>query len=209
MNTRLQAAIALAVIGLSTAGVIHRAGACGLTNMGSSAARHWSLPAYLPSSNAAKSVAQTPASGKVSPEFNLLQILEPITGFYQFTFTAEGNAGGPPDGTPIDAGFVTWHADGTEIMNSGKPPAGGNFCMGAWVRTGVNTYKLNHYALNWTDDGKTFIGPVNIRENVTLAHGGNSYSGSFTLNQYAPDGTTLLGGVQGTVSATRITVDSN
>jgi hypothetical protein len=51
-------------------------------------------------------------------------------GFWKVTFTAEGNTEGPPDDTPIDSGYVQWHSDGTEIMNSGRPPQNGNICLG-------------------------------------------------------------------------------
>ncbi len=54
-----------------------------------------------------------------------------IVGLWQVTFTSKDTPG-IPDGTVVDAGFATWHADGTEIMNSGRPPITGNFCMGVW-----------------------------------------------------------------------------
>ena len=44
-----------------------------------------------------------------------------IVGMWHVTFTAEGNNPGPPDGAPIDNALVTWHADGTELMNSARP----------------------------------------------------------------------------------------
>ena len=52
---------------------------------------------------------------------------DPIVGMWHVTFTAEGNEIGPPDNTPIDNALVTWHSDGTEIMNSARPPQDGNF----------------------------------------------------------------------------------
>jgi len=64
----------------------------------------------------------------------------PITGFWKIQLAL-------PDGTVIDQGYATWHADGTEIINSSRPPISGNFCMGVWKRTGRSTYKLNH--LRW------------------------------------------------------------
>src|SRR5450432_3154767 len=45
---------------------------------------------------------------------------DPITGLWKVTFTAGT--------TQIDTGFSVWHADGTEIMNSGdRPPMTSNF----------------------------------------------------------------------------------
>jgi hypothetical protein len=143
-----------------------------------------------------------------------------IVGLWKFTFTAEGNTNGIPDGAPIDAGYVTWHGDGTELMNSGRAPTTGDFCMGVWKQVGEFTYKLNHFAMAWAFDvsapvtgpgtgGADFIGPANIREVVTLDRSGNSYKGTFTLTQYAADGTTVLAPtpITGTVTGTRITVD--
>jgi hypothetical protein len=167
----------------------------------------------------------------------------PITGLWKFTFTAEGDVGtgAPPDalpfpnGTPVDAGFVTWHDDGTEIMNSGRSPASGSFCMGAWKRTGERTYVLTHWALSWIPDyhpGETnswtqvpggideifqAFGPANIRETITLSANGNSYTGTFQISQYVNDGTKTpiwdVSGapvafvIVGTVAGARVTVD--
>lgn len=58
---------------------------------------------------------------------------DPIVGMWKVAFLAKGNTGldAPPDGTPIDSAIVQWHADGTEIMNSGRPAQDGNFCLGS------------------------------------------------------------------------------
>jgi len=145
--------------------------------------------------------------------------LPSIVGLWHFTFVAQGNEPpGPPDGAVVDSGYVTWHGDGTELMNSGRAPTTGDFCMGVWKQAARSTYKLNHFALAWAWDpvapatgpgtgGADFVGPANIREVVTLDHTGNHYQGTFTLVQYAADGTTVLATVTGTVTATRITVD--
>jgi hypothetical protein len=111
-----------------------------------------------------------------------------------------------PDGTVLDDGYVTWHSDGTEIMNSGRPPITGNFCMGVWRQTGRAAYKLNHYGLSWDPTGTTLIGPANLREQVVVGNGGSSYSGTFTVDQYDTEGNVLIH-LEGTVSAQRITAD--
>jgi len=165
-----------------------------------------------------------------------------ITGLWKFTFTAHGDVGpgAPsnalpfPDGTPVDAGFVTWHDDGTELMNSGRTPAAGSFCMGVWKQTGPRTFKLNHWALSWIPDYKPGMtdswsqiaggideifkafGPTNIQETITLTSD-NSYTGSFTITQYVNDGTTdpitdvskapVAYVILGNISAQRVTVD--
>jgi hypothetical protein len=136
-----------------------------------------------------------------------------IVGLWKFAFTATS-----PFVGPFDAGYVQWHSDGTELMNSGRAPTTGNFCMGVWKHIGRSTYRLNHFALAWAFDanlpatgpgtgGANFVGPVNIREQVTVDRSGNSYQGTFTLVQYEPDGTTVMATIIGTVTATRITAD--
>jgi hypothetical protein len=128
-----------------------------------------------------------------------------IVGFWQFQSVAEGNDG-IPDGTVIDAGYAQWHQDGTEIMNSMRPPATSNFCLGVWRKVGGATYELNHFALSW-DTNSVFVGPANIREQVTVSHGGQGYEGRFTIDQYNTSGI-VVGHVEGRVTATRITVDT-
>jgi hypothetical protein len=128
-----------------------------------------------------------------------------ITGLWKVKFVAH-NSPGLPDGTVIDDGYATWHRDGTEIMNSGRPPITGNFCMGVWKLTRRSTYKLNHFALSWDPTGTNLIGPANIREEVVLGRSGNSYAGTFTIDQFDVDGN-VLAHVAGQVTATRITAD--
>lgn len=170
----------------------------------------WSLPAYQPStaltSDARAAISQ--ASGYAMR--NPLQRMEPITGLYHFTMIAAIAAGPFHKGDVVDKGFVSWHADGTEIMNSGRPAYSSNFCMGAWAQTGSRSYKLNHYALAWDMvNGHTFTGVANIREYVRLAEDGNSYRGAYTLDQYNAEGTAIVLHEEGPLKATRITPDSN
>jgi len=130
-----------------------------------------------------------------------------IVGLWKVKFTSKGNTGiGIPDGAPLDEGYATWHSDRTEIMNSGRAPKTGNFCMGVWKQTGQSSYKLNHFALSWDPTGTTLIGPTNIREEIVLDGTGNSYSGTVTIDQYDTDGH-LLVHISGVVSAQRITAD--
>jgi hypothetical protein len=123
----------------------------------------------------------------------------PITGFWKIQLAL-------PDGTVIDQGYATWHADGTEIINSSRPPISGNFCMGVWKRTGQSTYKLNHFAMGWDASGTNFIGPVNLKEEVVLDRSLNSYAGTFTVDQYDTNGN-VIGHAAGQVTGQRITVD--
>jgi hypothetical protein len=128
-----------------------------------------------------------------------------IVGLWKVKFVAEGNTG-IPDGTVIDNGFTQWHSDGTEITNSSKAPATGNFCLGVWQKSGSSSYQLNHFALGYDISGN-FIGPVQIKESVTVNKKANQYTGTFTIDQYDPTGNPL-GHVAGNIIATRVTVDT-
>ena len=135
-----------------------------------------------------------PALRLVSEQAN-----DPITVLWQVSFMA-----GP---TQIDTGFAVWHADGTEIMNSGdRAPLTSNFCVGVWKKIN-NRYKLNHAAISWDSTGTVQVGAANIVENVGLAPNGNSFSGTFTITQYDMNGN-VLATVSGNITGTRIDVDT-
>jgi hypothetical protein len=147
---------------------------------------------------------------------SLLKVLgdtDPIVGLWHVTFTAQGNAGGPPDGTAIDNALATWHSDRTEIMNSARPPQDGDFCMGVWKKTGTNTYKLNHFAwfANDTANAPSGIGnptgPTRILQQITLSANGKHYSGTFALDAYDTSGTQVAH-IVGVIAATRITINT-
>jgi hypothetical protein len=128
-----------------------------------------------------------------------------IVGFWQVTLTAEGNPG-PPDGTVIDKGFSQFHSDGTEILNSSRPPVTQSFCLGVWKKVSPGHYKLNHFPISW-DQNSNFVGVANLREDLFLSRDGKSFTGTFTIDQYDQSGNTLAHLI-GVVSATRITVDT-
>jgi hypothetical protein len=130
---------------------------------------------------------------------------DPIVGFWKVNFIAVGNQG-IPDGVVIDKALSQWHADGTEIMNSSKPPITSSFCLGVWKKTGPFQYTLNHFAIGW-DTSSNLIGPVNIRESVVLSHDGKSFVGAFTIDQYDPSGNPLAH-VSGHLAGSRITVNT-
>jgi hypothetical protein len=130
---------------------------------------------------------------------------EPIVGFWKVTFTSEGTTG-IPDGTVIDQAYAQWHSDGTEVMNSSRPPVTQSFCLGVWKKVGGLRYKLNHFAISW-DPNSNLVGPANIREEVALSPGGKSFTGTFTINQYDQAGN-LLVHITGTLAGARITADS-
>jgi hypothetical protein len=136
-----------------------------------------------------------------------------IVGMWHVTFTAQGNEVGPPDGTPLDNALVTWHSDGTELMNSARPPQDGNFCMGVWKKIGNNKYKLNHFAWLGNDTANAPggignpAGPTRFVEEITLSPDGNHYSGKFTLDAYDTLGNQVAH-ILGVVAGTRITLDT-
>lgn len=130
---------------------------------------------------------------------------EPIVGFWRVTFTSEGTTG-IPDGTVIDQAYAQWHSDGTEIMNSSRPPVTQSFCLGVWKKVGGLKYKLNHFAISW-DQQSNPVGPANIHEEVALDRKGNSFTGTFAIDQYDQAGNTLVH-ITGTLAGVRITPDS-
>jgi hypothetical protein len=126
-----------------------------------------------------------------------------IVGFWHFKFLVGKSV--------FDGGYSQWHSDGTEITNSGSiPPWSSNFCLGVWKKVGVRKYELNHFAVSWdpTNLQATMpMGPANIRETVTMSPDGNEFSGTFSIVQY-DNADNVLQQVQGTVTATRINVDT-
>ena len=128
-----------------------------------------------------------------------------IVGFWKVKFIAEGNAG-IPDGTVLDNAFVQWHSDGTEMMNSSRAPVTQSFCMGVWQKTGPSNYQLNHFALTF-DTSNNFVGPAQVREDVTLDKKADQYTGTFKTDQYDPSGNVIIE-VVGNITATRITVNT-
>jgi hypothetical protein len=131
---------------------------------------------------------------------------DPIVGFWKVKFISKGNAG-IPDGTVLDAAYAEWHGDGTEIMNSSRPPSTSNFCLGVWKQTALLRYKLNHFAISWDPNGN-LIGPANIREEVRLSQDGSSFVGTFTIDQYDQAGNKLAH-LSGQLQGKRITVDTS
>lgn len=210
MNAQFKAI--LAIVGTGASALLfptHAHAGCGASDFADVSMPAWSLPMFSRSSADAASMAAPDAADEMqSQDDETLNGSDQarIVGFWNFTFFSLGNPG-IPDGTVIDAGFVTWHSDGTELTNSSRPPITGNFCMGAWKQSG-SYYRLNHYGLSWDLTGTVFIGPANIREQVRVDRFSHDhYAGTFTIDQYAPDGSTLLVHIGGTVAALRITAD--
>jgi hypothetical protein len=95
-------------------------------------------------------------------------------------------------------------------MNSSRNPESQSFCLGVWENVGGSTYKLNHYGISWDQATSTTspLGLANIRETVTLAKDGQSFSGTFIINQYDENGNLLMN-ISGTLTGYRIDVTTN
>ena len=159
-----------------------------------------------PGTPAGTSLFKHAAFMQVSDEAeNLLERFEGISGVWQYKLLIGG--------AQIDFGTAIWHANFSEEMQSSRAPIIGYTCMGVWKQAGHATFKLTHFASNWTvapgtENGAVYNGPTIIRETVTLEPGGNGYTGTFSITNYDLDGTTIMGPVfTGMVTAKRATVD--
>lgn len=121
-----------------------------------------------------------------------------IVGLWFVQFTVEG--------TVIQEAYQLWNAGGTEVHNPNVDPRGGDVCLGVWTRTpGTNTYTLAHRVWNYDTTGD-WLGTINLSETVTVGKGGDSHSGTVTLDFYDTSGN-FITEVDGTVTGTRISVE--
>ncbi|HUX45784.1 MAG TPA: hypothetical protein VMV57_13630 [Terracidiphilus sp.] len=134
-----------------------------------------------------------------------------IVGMWHEKFTAQAMNDSPIPDTVIDDALSQWHSDGTEIMNSARPAQDGNFCLGVWTQIAPSTYFLNHIPWKGNDTANAETngignpqGGAQILEKVVLSHNGNSFTGSFKLTAYNPDGSVAIW-FTGALSGTRIT----
>jgi hypothetical protein len=137
-----------------------------------------------------------------SPALRLISAADndPITGMWKTTWTVGT--------TTIDSAFSLWHADGTEINNSGaRAPITGNFCIGIWKNIGKRHYKLNHEGISWDPTGTIEVGVANITQNVVLGPAGDQFEGTFTITQYDLNGD-VLQSVSGNIKGVRINIDT-
>jgi hypothetical protein len=104
--------------------------------------------------------------------------------------------------------FKSWHIDGTEIESAFLSPAGGNVCMGVWKPTSFRTVELHHtgWLYNTATPTATASNYFTVDETVTVAPNGKTYSGTFTFKVWNLDGSATPVEVQGTITATRITI---
>ena len=105
----------------------------------------------------------------------------------------------------IQEAYQIWNAGGTEVHNPNVDPRAGNVCLGVWTKTSNGAIKLTHRVWNYDTNGN-FLGTINLSETVTVGQGGNTHSGSFTLDFYDPSGN-FITEVAGIVTGDRISVD--
>lgn len=123
---------------------------------------------------------------------------------------------GGNNGPVYDEAFEHYHGDGTHMLiSNGLPPALGNICIGTYKRIGGRTYRLTHMTWNWSPDMNlgfgvpgTFAGRFELNMTLRLDESGNSYRGTWSVQNFDPDGTHIPGlDAEGVVRGTRITVN--
>jgi hypothetical protein len=120
-----------------------------------------------------------------------------MVGLWHIQFTVGGQT--------IQEAYQLWNAGGTEVHNPNVDPRTGNVCLGVWKHTPHGAYKLAHRVWNYDASGN-FMGTIHLSETVTLGDGGNTHSGSFTLDFYDPSGNFQFE-VAGNVTGERISVE--
>jgi hypothetical protein len=128
---------------------------------------------------------------------------QPIVGLWHVTYTNSA------DKSTFNDTFDTWHSDGTEFEIAFLAPAGGDVCAGVWRQTGSRSVTLHHvgWLFNPATPKATATNIFTLDENIAVARDGASYSGSFTFRIWNLDGSPTSDEVQGTIAATRITVN--
>ena len=96
----------------------------------------------------AESRQEQPAAQEATARFPGLSTPS-IVGFWKFQFISKGNTSHNPSipgGALLDFGYMQWHSDGTELINSAVHA---DFCMGVWAHTGFLTFEINHFPINF------------------------------------------------------------
>jgi hypothetical protein len=117
-----------------------------------------------------------------------------IVGLWHVRFSSGGQL--------TDQGIDAWHSDGIEVLNDTNPP---HFCLGVWERTGPRSYKLNHVFWSF-DSSDKLIGSGVIKETVVVDRGGQTLSGSFTVDRFDLSGNNIFHATR-EVTGQRITAD--
>ena len=125
----------------------------------------------------------------------------PIVGLWNATFYTGGQV--------FDQGIDQWHSDGTEILNDIAAPqpanGSGTVCLGVFKKTGARSVRLRHPFFSFDSNGNLAATGA-ILEDLTVALGGNTYSGSFSYLVYDLSGN-LIFSTNGDIVAQRIKVE--
>jgi hypothetical protein len=109
------------------------------------------------------------------------------------------------DNVVVDEGFDQYHSDGTEILNDTPPPATGNVCLGIYKTPATRSIKLRHPSWIYDPTNTFVIGRATILEQITLDRGGNSFTGTFTIQFRDLDGNPIAPDFSGQLRGDRIT----
>jgi hypothetical protein len=120
-----------------------------------------------------------------------------IVGLWHVTYTSGGQL--------FYEAFDMWHSDGTEFENANLTPIEGNVCEGAWRATKTGMVLLSHVGWSFDASGNP-NGSFTLTQANIVAHGGNSYQGTFDYKLYDLNGT-LQFEATGTQKATRISAN--
>lgn len=101
--------------------------------------------------------------------------------------------------------FDQWHTDGLEFEAADLQI--GSMCQGTWVKTSPGTVRLFHVGWNFDPTGITLTGYFTEIQVDTVSADGNTYDGTYTLQNFDLSGNHIQGQDQsGTVHAIRLTV---
>ena len=105
-------------------------------------------------------------------------------------------------GVTMQESFDQWHADGLEFEVADLQI--GAMCQGTWEQTEPGTVKLFHVGWNFDPTGTTLIGSFIMVQSDTLSADGNTYDGTFLIQNFDLSGNHVPGDLSGPVHATRL-----
>jgi hypothetical protein len=98
--------------------------------------------------------------------------------------------------------FDQWHADGLEFEVADLQI--GSMCQGTWEQTAPGTVTLFHVGWNFDPTGITLVGNFTLTQTDTLSPDGNTYDGTFLIQNFDLSGNHVPGDLSGSVHATRL-----
>ncbi len=138
-----------------------------------------------------------------------------IVVFWHVVFTANTLNGSPIPDTPIDNPLITWHRDGAEIMNSGRPPQGilhGRLATNRSAHLQAESLCIRRQYIPSRDTQRRSRrpgpAPRASRKSMKVSADGTHYigNGTFTLVAHQPNGEAYAA-FTGLLTGTRITLE--